>query len=203
MWGILVLVLIVGVAAVVVMMPTADVRVRFLQRSGFVLMAAFTVLAAVWIAGEAFADPGGWQAVGLTAAWVVPLVVLSIVAWRPSRGATAVLGVLTGALIVLNVWVAVDPDPWRAFENGHGPVRAIASFAVAAPIAVLGRRRPLPAAVLLLALAVLPMLLAATSGVAGLGSLSVVSVPPFVTGVLYLAAVLVRRSPAEPRVPLR
>jgi len=194
MWGFLiVLALAVTVAVVVARLRTADARARFLQRSGLVLMAVFTTVGALWIAGEAFADPGGWQAVGLTAAWLVPLVGLSIVAWYRDAWATVALSVLTTAAIGLNIWVTADPELWRSFENDHGPVRAITSFALAAPLAVLGRRRPWQSGVLLLALAVLPMVMSATRGIPGLGSLSVVSLPLLTTGVLYLAAAATTR----------
>ena len=38
-----------------------------LRRAGLVLMAAFTFVGVVWLVGEAFAEPGGWTAVGLVA----------------------------------------------------------------------------------------------------------------------------------------
>lgn len=189
MWGLLiVLALAVAVAVVVARLRTADARARFLQRSGLVLMAVFTTIGALWIAAEAFDDPGGWQAAGMTAAWLVPLIGLSLVAWYRDAWATVALGVLTTSAIGLNVWALADPAWWRSFENDHGPVRAITSFALAAPVAVLGRRRPLLSAVLLLALSVLPMAMSAIGGIAGLGSLSVVSLPILATGVLYLSA---------------
>jgi hypothetical protein len=189
----IILALAVAVAVVVSRLRTADAKARFLQRSGLVLMAVFTIVGALWIAAEAFDDPGGWQAAGMTAAWLVPLIGLSLVAWYRDAWATVVLTVLTTSAIGLNVWVIADPEWWRSFENDHGPVRAITSFALAAPVAVHGRTRPLPSGVLLLALAVLPMVMSAVGGVAGLGSLSVVSLPILATGVLYLSAAAITR----------
>jgi hypothetical protein len=189
MWGYLIVpALAVVMVVVVVRLRTAEARTRFLRRAGLVLMAVFTAIGALWIAAEAFADPGGWQAAVMTAAWLVPMVGLSIVAWYRDELAAVALEVLTTAAIAVNLWATVDPDSWRSFEDSRGPVRAIASFALAAPIAVLGRRRPLPAGVLLVALAVLPMAMSVVAGIPGLSSLSVVSFPLFVTGVLYLAA---------------
>ncbi|TCC20574.1 hypothetical protein [Kribbella sindirgiensis] len=65
-------------------------------------MAVFTVVGALWIAAEAFADPGGWPAAGLTATWLVPLIGLSIVAWQRIAWTTVMLGALTAAAIGLS-----------------------------------------------------------------------------------------------------
>ena len=48
-------------------------RARFLRRAGFILMALITFFFGAFIVGETFTDPGGWEAAGLVALWVVPL----------------------------------------------------------------------------------------------------------------------------------
>ena len=47
-------------------------RARFLRRAGFILMALITFFFGAFIVGETFTDPGGWEAAGLVALWVVP-----------------------------------------------------------------------------------------------------------------------------------
>jgi hypothetical protein len=201
MWKFLVALAIAGAVVLVLarLRSTAD-RARFLRRAGLVLMAMFTVVGAVWIAAEAFADPGGWRAAGLVAMWLVPLVVLLAISWYRVTWATVLLGALTAGVVGLSVWFAVDPEAWRAFESNNGPVRAISSFVLAAPIALLGWRRPLPAGVLLVVLGVVPVALSAAGTFSGLGSLAVVSLPPVLTGILYLLAETVARRVSAPGV---
>ena len=40
----------------------------------FTAMALVGLLGGMFIAGNTFADPGGWQAVGVTALWTIPMV---------------------------------------------------------------------------------------------------------------------------------
>jgi len=203
MWKFLVVLAIV--AAVVLLLAwsrtTVD-RAQFLRRAGLVLMAVFTFVGAVWIAGEAFADPGGWRAAGLVAMWLVPLAVLLAISWYRLAWATVLLSALTAGVVSLSIWFAADSEAWRAFGNDNGPLRAIASFVLAAPIALLGWRRPLPAGVLLVVLGGVPVALSAASTLGGLGSLAAVSLPPVLTGILYLLAdVIARGASARPMVP--
>lgn len=191
-----------AVLLVLAWLRTAADRALFLRRAGLVLMAVFTVVGAAWIAAEAFADPGGWRAAGLVAAWLVPLTVLLAASRYRTDFAVVLLGALTAVAVGIGIWVAVDPEPWRAFENDNGPVRAIITFVLAAPIALLGWTWPRPAGVLLVVLGVVPAALAAAGTASGLGSLIVVGIPPALTGMLYLLADTVSKRPsATPTTP--
>lgn len=159
---------------------------RTLRRTGFGVMAAVVALAAVFVIGETVDEPGGWAAVGLTAAWVLPLAACALVAWRWPDAGTWLLGALTAALIAGAAWFAVDPGGWRQLENGVGPVRALATLVVSGGLAVLGLRRTAVAGILLVVAGAGPVLLG--SGRGGLSSLVVVAVPAVVAGVLYLLA---------------
>ncbi|HEU4425623.1 MAG TPA: hypothetical protein VFR67_24070 [Pilimelia sp.] len=205
MWKLLVgLAIAVAVVVVVAWLRTAADRVLFLRRSGLVLMAVWTVVGAAWIVAETFTDPGGWSAAVLIAAWLVPLAALLAVTWYRPDVATVLLGAFTAAAAGVGVWAAVDSEPWRAFENDNGPVRALLTFVLAAPIALLGWTRPRPAGALLVVLGVVPVALAAAGAVSGLGSLIVVSVPPVLTGTLYLLAdTLAKRTSATPSAVAR
>jgi hypothetical protein len=165
---------------------------RVLRRAGFLVMAVLGVVVGVFVVGETLDDPGGWPAVGLIATWLVPLVVLGVLAWRRPEWAGWVLGVLTGAVAVGAVWFAVDPQAGRSLENDVGPVRALAVFVVSVALGVLGLARTGLAAVLLLVVGLVPVL-AGTLGRGGMSSLSAASLPALLTGVLYLASALAAR----------
>ena len=165
---------------------------RLLRRAGFALMAVNAVLVGAVVIAEAAVDPGGWRAVGFVTAWLVPLVVLTALAWRRPDLATWVLGGLTGVVVAGAVWFAVDPQAARPLEDDVGPVRAVAVFVVAAALAVLGLARIRLAAVLLLVVGLVPPLLGSLSR-GGRSSLAAMSLPAVLTGVLYLASSLAAR----------
>jgi hypothetical protein len=167
-------------------------QAHLLRRAGFVAMAVFAVLVGAFVIGETLDDPGGWRAVGLVAAWLVPLAVLAALAWRRPDLATWVLGGLTGVVVIGAVWFAVDPQAGRSLENDVGPVRALAVFVVSVVLGVLGLARTGLAAVLLLVVGLVPVL-AGTLGRGGMSSLSAASLPALLTGVLYLASALAAR----------
>lgn len=195
MWKFLVALAILAAVVLVLarLRPPPD-RMRFLQRAGLLLMATYTFAGAVWIAGEAFIDPGGWRAVTLVATWLVPLAVLLATAWYRVAWASVLLTALTVSVVGISIWYAVDPQAWQTFEDDSGPVRAITSFVLAAAIGLFGRRRPLLAGVLLVVLGVVPVALSTVGDVGRLGSLTAASLPPVLAGSLYLLAGVVGRS---------
>ena len=188
------------VGALLVRGRSAAQRARLLRRTGFGVMAVLAVLVGVFVIGETVDDPGGWSAVGLIAAWLVPLVVLCVLAWRRPEWGGWVLTVLTGAVVVGAAWFAVDPQAARRLEDGVGPVRALAVFVVAAALGVLGLTRTRQAAVLLLVVGLLPVLLSGL-GRGGMSSLAALSLPAVLTGVLYLASALAARGGDDGGVP--
>jgi hypothetical protein len=171
-------------------------RARFLKRSGFTLMALSTLFFGAFIVGETFTDPGGWKAVGLVAAWAVPLAGLAAVAWYRPDWAVRVFAVLTAVAIGMSIWFAMSPHGWRSFENQNGPIRGIITFVLAAAIALLGLKRTAAAGVLLLVLGIVPVAVSGLGTLGGLGSLVVVSSAPVVTGILYLLSARMTDQPA-------
>jgi hypothetical protein len=103
--------------------------------------------AAIFIAGETFDDPGGWKAVLLVSAWVIPLLALSLLALLWPDLATKVL---VGAVIVVGAFAVVDSFTGFIDRDVWGPVDTIALFAVAVPCGLLGARRASAAGWLLL-----------------------------------------------------
>ena len=203
MWKLLVgLVFAGGVVLVLAGLRSTTDRVQLLRRAGVVLMAAFAILGAAWITAEAFEEPGGWRAVGVVGLWLVPLTLLLAISWYRVTWATMLLSALVAVVVGLSIWFAVDSASWRAFEDNNGPVRAVSSFVLAAPLALIGWRRPLPAGVLLVVLGAVPFALSAVGGFGGVGSITAVSLPPAMTGTLYVVAeAMQRRASPKPVVP--
>ncbi|WLQ05274.1 hypothetical protein [Arthrobacter oryzae] len=169
-------------------------RAKALTWTATAIMAAFTVLAGLFISGYALADPGGSEGIALVTSWTVPLAALAALAWLRPSWALPALTALTALLVVAGIWFAVDSVSWRTFENANGPVRAVAVLVVAFPAAVLGLKRTAAAGWLLLALGLGPIGFSALGSLAGVVSLSAMSVIPLITGLLYLGAARLTRT---------
>ena len=87
---------------------------------------------------------------------------------------------------------------WRSFENLHGPIRAVITFVLVAPIALLGLKRTAAAGVLLLVVGVVPLAVSSLGSLLGFASLSVVSSAPIITGIFYLVSARIAGWPAPP-----
>ncbi len=185
-----------------------------LQIVALSLMGALGLFIGLFIIGETMSDPGGWRGIGLVALWLVPLLAAVALAWLRPDWAKWLLAVLTVGVTGLLLWSVVAPQPWSDFENRNGPILAIAVFALAIPLTVLGWRQPLPAGSMLLVLGLTPVVgllfLAATGGVHGDGAgippqagLVVLSVPLVLVGALLLIAGLSDRgaAPLPPATP--
>jgi hypothetical protein len=194
MWGLvilLVLVVLISAAAALAAGRRAVTAALFARRTALAFVTACTVLIGLFIAGETIADPGGWLAAGVIALWLVPLVTLGLLAWYRPRWAVAALAILLSAVTGLAIWFAADPAGWRAFEDSHGPVRAVATFILVMPSALAGWHRPVAGAALLLVLGLVPLAIAAAAaGAYGGASLAAVSIPAVLGGLLYLLAAL-------------
>lgn len=163
----------------------------------FAVALSFAALATLMIVGYAFTDPGGWTAVGLTAAWVLPAIALTALAfYRP----TTALWVLAAATLVplgFGLWSLLEYEAVRGWEDRTGPVSLMVLIVLALPLTVAGLSRPRPAGALLTIATLTPWLLA----VLGAGSdwvralsIGLVSLPFVAAGVLDLLA-------ARPRGP--
>lgn len=174
----------------------------------FGFMTLFGVLATLFVAGYAFTDLALATAVALTAAWVVPMVVLSVFALRRPEPMARVLawgaGIVSAATLLDSAIGIVPRDDW-------GPVLAVVVLALAVPLAFLGLHRTRTAGILMVVLAgaqlaatVLGVALAGRGddgpGPAGLlgTSSGVVVAPILLTGLLYLAAAALAREPRRP-----
>ncbi|HET9648332.1 MAG TPA: hypothetical protein VFP34_08885 [Microlunatus sp.] len=173
-----------------------------------VLTALFSALGLLFALGYAWEDPGGWPAVLITAAVVLPLGGLTwLVAGAPRAGSWA----LQIGIAVYAIWALLS----QFVPLVEAPVIPIFALILAVPTAVLGLREPLRAGLLMLSLAVVPFVcllirLAREAGPEGPslgnllgGSTGVVVVPLGVLAALMLtAAALDRHRAAVPPQPI-
>ncbi|HET9997486.1 MAG TPA: hypothetical protein VFQ17_08235 [Nocardioides sp.] len=172
---------------------------------GFLLGSGFVGLVVLFVSGAALTDPGGWRGVGLTVAWLLPLVGLSSLALLHPRSAIPVLAVLTLLPVGFGAWNVMDHDSVRGWEDSHGPVSLVLLVGVAAGLVVLGLSRPGVAGMLLLIATLVPTVL----GMVGAGgdwphelSINLVAAPLVATGVLFVvAAKRPNRTPESPHQP--
>lgn len=181
----------VGVAISVVLRHRAWSWPVFVRRLASGIVWIYAVIFAIFIAGEAFTDPGGWQAAALTAAWLVPMVVLALLAWFRPSWADVALTVGTALLVLIQLSALGMPQVWIDLENNLGPVRGVFGVVLMLPLALLGRSRPVRAGTLLLVVGLVPMLVLAVMVGGHLapllgGSAAFVSVPAVVAGGLLL-----------------
>lgn len=169
-------------------MSTAPV-IRYVA---FSVLATFTVAASLFTIGYALDEPGGWPGAWSVAAWLVPLLLLAVMSWRWPQRAVPVLCVAAAAVVLLNAVAFVAGTDWGAFEDRVGPVRAIAAFTVAGPLAVLGLRHAVAAGWALLAIGVLPVALSVRIG-PGSAPVFVIGVVVTFGGLLYLLSSRFRR----------
>ncbi|WP_144674427.1 hypothetical protein [Arthrobacter sp. U41] len=181
----------IAVVAVVMFMTREkepQQRAAALQRTGAAVMAVFTVLASIFIAGYALQDPGGNAGLLMTLVWVVPMLVLAVAAWFWPAPTAPLLLALASAFIAACVWLAFDPAALREFLSENGPVIAVSVVALAFPAAVLGLQRAALGGWLLVALGVLPLLITVIGRLGGVSSLAAASVVPLIAGISYLVS---------------
>ena len=181
----------IAVVAVVMFMTREkdpQQRAAALQRTGAAVMAVFTVLASIFIAGYALQDPGGNAGLLMTLAWVVPMLVLAVAAWFWPAPTAPLLLALASAFIAACVWLAFDPAALREFISENGPSSPSASSP--------WRSRPPCSACsaqpwagwLLVGLGVLPLLITVIGRSGGVSSLAAASVVPLIAGISYLVS---------------
>ena len=159
--------------------------------AGFSIMAAFGGFVVLMLAGESIQDPGGWRSVGLIGSWLVPLIVLCLLGYyRPEIG-LPVLAVAALAPVAFGVLLLLDYDRWREFEDSVGPVSLVLSLVVDIGLACAGLHRPWAAGWLMLAVTIVPLMLA----VIGAGedwrralTIGVALLPMVLSGALFVVA---------------
>jgi len=158
---------------------------------GFSLVVAFVAFVVLFLTGETVSDPGGWKAVGLIAAWLLPLVGLSLVAFYRPSVAISVLAVAILVPIALGLWAMVGFEGWRGWQDRVGPVSLVLVVVIGAALAVAGLSRPRAAGLLMVVVSVVPVALALLGSGSEWGfplSLGLTTAPVLICGLLYLWA---------------
>lgn len=186
------LALVLFAPSVVYAIVRRDDPARAARGAGLILAAMYVALFGLFVVGEAFADPGGWTAAALVALWVVPSGLLALLAWRRPETAGLVLVVLVATMALVYLWSVLVPTAWETFEDQAGPVRAVATLALAAPVSVLAVRHVRDAGWLLIGLGLLPIAASIVLEVLGTNwlplALGALDVPLLVAGALLLAS---------------
>jgi hypothetical protein len=171
----------------------------------FGLMATFGVVGSLFVAGETFADPGGWAAAGVTALWVVPMLgLVALALLRPEQAAR----VMVPVTVVVAVATVADAAFALVPRDSWGPVAAIVVFTTAVVLGFIGLHDAGLAGRLIVGLAlaqlVSTVLSPALHGGAGGGvhlggSSGVVVLPLLLVGALFLAADSLERTSHDGR----
>jgi hypothetical protein len=171
---------------------------KILRNTAFSVMVLLGVLGGAFVAGSTFEDLGTWAAIGSTAAWLVPTVVLCLLALTAYSAVPTAFVVLTGFAAAFTL---LDSAMTIIDRDAIGPVAAIGVFALAVSLAFLGLRQASLAGLLLLTLGA-AQLAATAIGVRdewqagagpGLGHLlttssGVIVLPVLLVGALFLLA---------------
>jgi hypothetical protein len=160
---------------------------RGLRAVAYVLMAVLAVVAVLVLVGESLGDPEGPGVLGVVG-WALAPITLAVVAARRPDVARRLL--TAGALVVTGLWVwfALAPAFWIDLMDDWGPVLPLLVLAVVLPTAVLARREPTFAGLVLVALGLLPVL--------AFGLMQLVEAPERAPGVLLGGAVASGAPPA-------
>ncbi|GAA2104871.1 hypothetical protein GCM10009841_23260 [Microlunatus panaciterrae] len=145
----------------------------------------------LFLVGETATDPGGWLALGLIVAWLVPTVVLCGIAYLWPNIAVPVLAVSMLPALALGVWGLVDFHGLGSWEDRTGPVVLIAVIVPAVAMALLGLSRLTVAGAMMVAVSVLPIVLPAIGAGAEAGralTIGTLDLPILISGLLYLWA---------------
>lgn len=201
----------------IILLPSAIYAYRYrheppraVRGAGLLVAGMYVLVVGLFITAETLSDPGGWVGAGLVAAWLVPTILLSLLAWRRPDWARPVLVALVAVMAGVFAWSALDPEAWRSFEDDTGPVRGIMAFALTAPLALLAVRHLRDAGALLLVLGLLPALVLVVLRITDAGwvplSLAMLDLPLLIVGTLFLVAARLSgpirdNRPAPPRLP--
>ena len=153
----------------------------------------FSGLAGLFTAGYAMDDPGGWAGFGLVLLWLVPMVGVSLLAWKRPPIAYPLLIAVAVIAVGNGIWQLIDPLSMRDFEDQYGPISAIGSFITMVPLALIWRYRRWQSVLLMGVVASAGLAPEFRSGL-HLGSSAAVALPMLLeTALLAIAAALASR----------
>jgi hypothetical protein len=172
------------------------ISARVLRVAALAWAILFTVVATMFAGGYALEDPGWPAGYLMVAAWLAPLGALTVVALRRPALAWRLMWACVGIAIAIALIQLAFPRVLTGWEFTNGPVVAIASFVPLVPLAILGRRRPLPAALAIAVIALGPVAVQLREEALHFGSSTAVSAPMLIAAALLALAGLLDRHPA-------
>ena len=166
-------------------------RAKFSAKFALWMMLGFALLGGLFIAGYALEDPGGTEGALLVAAWAVPMVLLSVLAWQKPTIVKPILLLFVALALIANIVTLAFPKEYWTFFNSEGPWLGVGSFAFTVVATVYGyhAERKL-AGILLIIITVVPFFITLVSrdpmaALAG-GSSAAALTPGFTAGLLML-----------------
>lgn len=132
-----------------------------LRWSALVVTLGYVGLVTLFVGGSAVTDPGGWAGIGGTAAVVLAMLGSSLLALYRPGPALVVLAVAACGPLAFGVWSLVDYGAAHDWEDSHGPLQLVLIVIICAPAGVAGLFHPRAAGYFILAVSVVPLLLAA------------------------------------------
>jgi hypothetical protein len=164
-------------------------RARIWLRQGLIWFGVVGGFIMLFIIGETFTDPGGLQAVAMVSMWVIPAGLLSWLALARPAEAAITLTAVCALSTAFNIWAVAVGEWWWRFENQHGPISAIITFASTIPLGFMAWRQPWWAGWLLVGTTLLPDLTVMVRNPdRGAISLGFLTSPGIVAGVLFVLA---------------
>ena len=79
----------------------------------------------LFVGGDAVSDPGGWTGIGGTAALVLAMLGLSLLALNRPGATLVVLVFAACAPLAFGVWSLVDYGAAHDWEYSHGPLQLV------------------------------------------------------------------------------
>lgn len=172
--------------------------------SALAVTSGYVGLVTLFVGGYAVTDPGGWVGIGGTAAAVAIMCAMALLALVHPGRTLAVLVVAACAPLAFGLWSLTDYAAAYEWEDSHGPVSLVLVVAICGPAAVAGLHHPRAAAHLIIAVSVIPVLLASVGAGAHFYeplSVGFLLMPLLVAAGLFLLAGHLDRSPQAPGTP--
>jgi hypothetical protein len=150
----------------------------------------YSVLVSLFLIGETFDDPGGWDAVLLNLQWIVPLIALLIIAYINPRFARPLFIALSSVIVGMAFTQMIWTKEWQELKFQRGPVIGIATMVLCIALTIWARHKSSIAGFLMVISAGFPILAEALMiGTLRLGgSTAALTLPAVFVGILLMIA---------------
>jgi len=129
-----------------------------LKKTALALMLGFGAFGSVFIISETMKDHGGIKGFLYAAAWFIPMVMVSLLAWRKPEAAMPYLAGLAAISILISLSLIPFGPWWHNTMEQHGPIVPLIAFAINLPIAIWCWRWPRLGSLLLFPTGIAPII---------------------------------------------